>query len=54
MEMTITDQKEFKFTKECSTTLREFDQLFEELFNLTWVVQGREFNLPKLGFRYSI
>lgn len=51
MEAIIENQKEFKFKKGDSTTLQEFDDLFSELFNRTWVVQGKEFNLSDLGWK---
>jgi predicted SprT family Zn-dependent metalloprotease len=44
------NQKEFIHSKEDSTTMEGFHKLFETLFNKTWVVRDREFNLPELGW----
>ena len=46
----INNQKEFKFKKGDSTTMVEFDKLYKELFNRTWIVGGREYNLNDLGW----
>ena len=51
MTITMTNQKEFIFSKDAVTTLREFDKVFEELFNRTWVVRGVEYNLAKMGWK---
>lgn len=48
--ITAQDQKEFKYTKTCSTTFQEFDELYRELFNRTWLVNGKEYNLSELGW----
>lgn len=45
------DQKEFFFSKDSVTTQKEFDELFEALFNRDWEVNGEIFNLPKRGWK---
>lgn len=46
----LTDQKEFKYNEGDATTPREFDNLYKELFNRDWEVNGKTYNVAQLGW----
>jgi predicted SprT family Zn-dependent metalloprotease len=51
MISTEVSQKEFLFKKNETTTAKEFNVVFTELFHRDWYVQGRKFNLPEAGWK---
>lgn len=47
----VQDQRTLLLSRDQRLSFKEFDELFNLLFNRTWVVRGKEYNLAELGWK---
>ena len=47
----VQDQRTLLLQRGQTLTLQQFDEIFSLLFNRTWVVKGKEYNLSDLGWK---